>query len=130
MLQEDDPVLKLALPLIDSEWYERIHEVVERVKMPYSPSNLHHKAALLFYNINKAHSYIDGNKRSSIVILYLFYLINDRYIPASLNLKKLAKSVAKSKGRARQEDWIDKLEKCFKENVRLLNPRVINPSNK
>ncbi|MEK9201271.1 MAG: type II toxin-antitoxin system death-on-curing family toxin [Patescibacteria group bacterium] len=90
-----DPILKVALPLVDSEWFDRILDILERAKLPYEQCTLHRKAAIIFYNIAKAHEYVDGNKRSSIVILYLFYLTNSYYIPKSFKIKSWASELQK-----------------------------------
>lgn len=113
VLKQENNVFKVALPDTNNEWYGHILNVIERVKSSYSPNTLHRRAAELFYNTNKAHNYIDGNKRTSIVIVYLFYIINDKIVMKDLDVRDLAKKVAKSHGRSRHDEWIEKLEKGF-----------------
>lgn len=112
-LKDENTILKLALPADDDNWYEQMMSVVQRVQYSYSEDSLHNRAAELFYNTNKAHNFGDGNKRSSIVITYLFYVLNDKYIVSKLEMKKLAKDVAKSRGRARHDGWIRKICEKF-----------------
>ena len=116
-LSDENRTLKLSLPVIDDVWYEQIMEVVQRVQYSYSEDALHNRAAELFYNANKAHNYTDGNKRSSIVITYLFYLTNNHYIMSSLNIRALAKKVARSHGRNRHDWWIEKITKQFEKHT-------------
>lgn len=110
-LKGEDALLRLSLPLVDNDWYERVLEIIGLVQMPLYNTDLHKKAAIIFYKIAKAHNYIDGNKRSSIVVLYLFYLINRHYILSSSanDIKSLAKKVARSRGRVRYDRWISKI---------------------
>lgn len=120
LLKRDRP-LGLVLPQIDENWYLQVLEITERVQYSYSSPELHQKAAELFYNICKAHAYIDGNKRSSIVVVYLFYILNDHFILNRLDVRQLAKSVARSKGRKNHDQWIEKIIKRFKKNTLAIN---------
>lgn len=105
--------LKESLPKIDKEWRMRVMSVISLIKMNYesgySPQDLHHLGALIFYKINKAHNEIDGNKRSSIIITYLFYLMNDYAIREPEEMRLLAKRVARSKGKKNQDAWLHKI---------------------
>ena len=120
-LQSSNPLLRVALPNIDTEWYEQIMRTLEMVQMSVYDSDLHRKAAVIFYMINKGHRDVDGNKRSSILVVYLFYLVNNHYIPRSFPIKKLAKSVARSKGRKNYDTWIAKIERAFQNSVRSIS---------
>jgi death-on-curing family protein len=117
LLRDENSSLELSLPNIDEEWYQKMMDVVTRAKNSYYPAELHLRAAELFYNTNKAHNFLDGNKRSSILIVYLFYVINDRYITSHLDIRKMAKSLAKSHGRSQHDRWIEKLRKCFEDST-------------
>ncbi|MEX0910477.1 MAG: type II toxin-antitoxin system death-on-curing family toxin [Candidatus Paceibacterota bacterium] len=119
-LEGENPVLKLSLPTIDEQWYERVIDILDMVQMSYYESNIHDKAAIIFYKIIKTHNYIDGNKRSSIIVVYLFYLINGYYIPKSASIRKLAKDIANSKGRDDYDKWIDHISNHFSNHTRLL----------
>lgn len=121
-LQSGDPVLTLALPAINAEWHDRVMEIIERASTPYAKNDLHYRAAYIFYLIDKSHNYIDGNKRSSILVVYLFYLVNNHYLPSTYDIRRLAKSIAASKGREKQDKWIRKAECDFKRNVKILPP--------
>lgn len=113
-----DTYLKLSLPIIDDRWYELIFATIVRAKHSYSQGDVHAKAAELFYNINKAHDYTDGNKRSSIIVVYLFYIVNDYMILEHLDIRQMAKKVAASHGRTQHDKWLRKLEDLFKRCTR------------
>lgn len=117
ILTDEDNTFKLSLPSIDEGWYQCMMDVVQRCEYSYSERELHLRAAELFYNTNKAHNFIDGNKRSSILIVYLFHIINDYEITSRLNIRDLAKKLAKSHGRTQHDVWIKKIRKCFEENT-------------
>jgi death-on-curing family protein len=104
--------LKLSLPRIDAGWYKHAEDLFSRLAHPYS-ADVHRKAAELFYNANKAHNVVDGNKRTSIILVYLFYVVNGYLIQPDLDIKSWAKRIAKSKGRKSHDRWLGKLEEAF-----------------
>lgn len=112
-LSNENVTLKLALPAADDHWYECMLDVIQRVEFSYSTNDIHTRAAELFYNTNKAHNFGDGNKRSSILVVYLFYVMNDLYINKRLEVKNLAKAVAKSRGRKQHDKWLEKIRNMF-----------------
>ena len=116
-LQGEDPLLKLSLPRVNDEWYERVLGILDMVQMPYYQCSTHKMAAIIFYKIVKAHNYIDGNKRSGVIVVYLFYLINGYYVSSSLDLEGIAKKVASSRGRNNYDKWIYKIEDLFSNHV-------------
>lgn len=109
------------LPKTDNEWVDRVMGVLSLIQMNeergYVPPELHHIAARIFYKINKSHNEIDGNKRSSIIVIYLFYLLNDFILLKSMDIGVMAKKIAKSKGRGNQESWFKKIQKFFIERT-------------
>ena len=113
--------LKRYLPRTNKEWEQRIMSIISLVKMAqdhgYTAGDLHHIGAKIFYKINKAHGEIDGNKRSSIIVIYLFYLLNNYFIAKPEDMRVMAKLIAKSKGRRNQNSWISKIEKFFSVRV-------------
>ena len=111
-LQESGDI-NLSLPEINDFWYEQSLGVIERTKFSYVNESLHDKAAEIFYNVIKAHNLFDGNKRTGILLVYLFYLINGYYIIGKLDVRRRAKDVARSKGRIRHDEWIRKLSIAF-----------------
>lgn len=110
--------LPLKLPNIDEEWYDLILDSIQRVHYSPESGDLNRKAAQIFYNIAKGHNFVDGNKRSSIVVVYLFYLINDHIVRADMLIGDLARKVARSHGRSRHDEWIEKIELEFKNKLR------------
>jgi death-on-curing family protein len=126
-LKKSNNTLKLKLPLTDDGWDYHMLGLLELIQQPYyTPEEVYHKAAVLFYKIIKDHKYIDGNKRSAVVIVYLFFVINDCMLLPSINLRELAKKVAESKPRIyrhqrdNQDRWVKKLEKEFRKHTHTL----------
>jgi prophage maintenance system killer protein len=129
LLQSEDVNLKLKLPVVDNGWIKEILSIIERCRFPYFPVSVHNRAANIFYKIVKNHNYIDSNKRSGIVILYLFYLINDhvlirknmRYSGSQIDIEEMAKRVARSRS-SRSENTVRKIENCLNASTRKFYP--------
>jgi death-on-curing family protein len=114
--------LKKYLPVIDKGWIDNIAQIIELIQNDYyQPQELHYKAALIFYKIIKNHSYIDSNKRSSIIAVYLFYIINNYVLLNTDGVRLLAIKVAKSKGRRNQPSWLKKISIFFEKNTALID---------
>ncbi len=117
--------LKKYLPKTDKEWVNRVLGVISHIKMQqehgYIPTELHAIGSNIFYKINKAHNEIDGNKRSSIIVIYLYYLLNDYAILKAEDLRFMAKDIAKSKGRRNQNSWLKKINTFFSIRVTRLD---------
>lgn len=65
------------LPLIDEVWVDDTLPCFEVTRIhPDCQQDLHAAAASVFYKVNKNHRRVDGNKRSSIICMYLLYLLN------------------------------------------------------
>jgi death-on-curing family protein len=110
--------LKRYLPRTNTEWKERVMDIVALICQDfYQPVDVHHKAALIFYKINKGHNYIDGNKRSSIIVTYLFYVLNDFFLSDAEGIRTFAKKIARSKGRRYENNWIKKTEAFLRERA-------------
>lgn len=109
-LQQTDAILTLSLPSVDEKWYDDICSIVQRLQFNFMPKDLHSVAAYLFYNIAKRHDLIDGNKRSAIVVIYLFYLVNGYVLLSSMKIRILAKRVAASHGSRREQEWLIKIK--------------------
>ena len=60
------------LPKIDDGWFDSVLGIVELLKLPHYSDTLKHKGAHLFYKVVKNHLFIDGNKRSAVMIIYIF----------------------------------------------------------
>lgn len=106
------------LPAISDDWYQGVMNVVGVLNLPhYNKLNLYEMGACLFYKVNKAHNQIDSNKRSSIIVTFLFFLINSRLLYPPKKVKDWAKMIARSKGRAREDWWESRLAEFFKQNT-------------
>lgn len=127
ILKDKNLELKLKLPKIDEDWFASIVGTIERIKISYIVG-LHSKAAHLFYYINKNHNYVDGNKRSAIMVTYLFYYLNNTFIKSPGRIETLAKRLAKSHGSRNREDWMLKIEEEFSHitgPIEIEKPRAI-----
>ncbi len=64
------------LPPFHTRYPEKLEAIINQVQATYFGEELYKdfptKAAMLFYFLNKDHSFINGNKRISIVALYEF----------------------------------------------------------
>lgn len=67
----------------------------------------------MFYNIIKSHGLINGNKRTGVVVTYLFFVLNERVIMKRADMYTLAKKVAMSRGRKNHDEWMKKIESFF-----------------
>lgn len=87
------------MPPIDDAWYAVMTDYVQvMMNRPDCRADLPTAGASLFYKAVKNHRRVDGNKRSAVIVIYLFYAINDHHIIASHGeLYRFAKSVAESK---------------------------------
>jgi death-on-curing family protein len=108
-LKQTDAILQLSLPAVDEKWFDDICNIVQRLQFSFMPQDLHTVAAYLFYNIAKRHDILDGNKRSAIVVIYLFYLINGYILLQGSKIRLLAKSVASSHGSRQEQAWLRKI---------------------
>ncbi|NQU77980.1 type II toxin-antitoxin system death-on-curing family toxin [Candidatus Falkowbacteria bacterium] len=112
--EASDQTLKPYLPpYINKNWYKNIISLFDLLKMDYYGNNVYQKSAHLFYKVCKNHYYVDGNKRSAIICVYLFSLLNDKFTGRPNDLYQLAKQVSKSKPESR-EIMVDKLKSYFK----------------
>lgn len=103
------------LPLFEDRWFDEVVNVVELLKIPHYKEDIHHKCAHLFYKIIKNHYFTDGNKRSSVVVLYLFSSLNGFVILAKPQIMiDIARRTAKSDG-VESEDEILKLEEIIRD---------------
>jgi hypothetical protein len=115
-LSGSDPLLKLSLPMTDAKWYDDILGLVDLIQLPGYRKEVHCQAANLFYKVIKDHTLIDGNKRSGIVVVYLFYLVNGFILLPGAEIKKQAKRIAGSSSK-NHEKWIKKMEDLFRKNT-------------
>ncbi len=94
------------LPHIDQHWFRIINDCIRYVEHTshYLPNNnFHDCCARLLYKIAKRHELGDGNKRSAVITVYIFSVLNDHYVTDPVQLKEEALRAARSKGRENEE---------------------------
>ncbi len=111
ILKNENTELKLRLPRTNELWFDRVLSNIELAHIAYCDDEVFVKGAHLFYYLDKDHNFVDGNKRSTIVITYLFFLINGYFISKPEHIRLLAKKVAKSVGSKHKDRWMEKIEK-------------------
>lgn len=90
------------LPRIDDHWYESVMGCIQYVEHTSSyedESSFIDICSRLLYKVAKRHELGDGNKRSSVMALYLFCILNDYFIVEPRIIKQQAKRIASTKGR-------------------------------
>lgn len=104
-LRERNTTITRYLPSIDEEWYRIVIDCINYVRdtSHYEECTVIECAARILYKIAKRHELGDGNKRSSLMGVYLFCLLNDYYILDPAAIKEQAKRIAKTKGRSNEE---------------------------
>lgn len=92
----EENIEEMPLPNIDEEWYREIVSSFETTMLvPQCKENVVLAGATIFYKIIKNHRRVDGNKRSAVITIYLFFTINEAHLRKSPNsLKDFSKSVA------------------------------------
>ena len=102
------------LPDFNEEWLDNIMMTFDLIKMPHYSEVIHHKGAHLFYKIAKNHHFINGNKRSAVIVLYFFYFINGFAILNNPNeMLDIARATVESDSKENEQEII-KLEKILK----------------
>jgi death-on-curing family protein len=101
VLQEGNYPIKRYLPPIDKEWYEVVSSCVQYAEHTshYEKLTFAETCARLLYKVAKRHELGDGNKRSSVMVVFLFCLVNDYHLYSPAIIKQLAKRAASTKGR-------------------------------
>ncbi len=101
VLREGDHPIKKYLPPINEGWYEAVSGCSEYVRHTshYESLSFVETCAYLLYKVAKRHELGDGNKRSSVMAVFLLCLVNDYYILDPAIIKQQAKRVASTKGR-------------------------------
>lgn len=92
------------LPLIGGSWYALVLKNIEQIQISFYPDDLYKKGAYLFFKIVENHQHLDSNKRSAVVVIYLFFIVNDRMFSGDPEeIRKLAKTVASREYCGKQE---------------------------
>lgn len=117
-LKEPTIFLSPYLPPIDAGWIDTVLGTMDLLKISFYRDDFHHKAAHLFYKICKDHYFVDSNKRSSIIVLYLFCIVNGYIITCQPEgIRKLAEHTAEIKGSKNYENDIAEIEKKLEEVI-------------
>jgi len=118
LLEQPTFVLHRYLPPIDEGWITTILATFDLLQFIYYSDSFHYKAAHMFYKICKNHYFIDSNKRSSIIVLYLFCIINGYIITCPPEaVKTLAEKTAMIQGSSNYENDIRDIEDELKKVV-------------
>lgn len=93
------------LPHTDEEWITIINDAVryvEHTSQYHDETSATVCCARLMYKIAKRHELHDGNKRSAVIVGYIFLILNDYGIKDAPTLKQEAIRAARSKGRGNE----------------------------
>ncbi len=94
------------LPYTNKEWFQVISDCIKYVENTshYEPNlSIYEASSRLLYKVAKKHELGDGNKRSAVIAVHLFCVVNDCFIDNPQKLKLQAKRAAKTKGRLNEE---------------------------
>ncbi len=107
IIREEKYDIEKYLPSTDEAWYKIISECIEYVEhtsqYDLHSATLHDASARLLYKVAKRHELGDGNKRSAVIVVYIFYILNDHFISSPQKLKVQAKRIASTKGRVHED---------------------------
>lgn len=106
VLNEGEYPIKKYLPHIDEEWYDMVSECMNHFKnsSAYEQElSIYEMAAKILYKIAKRHELGDGNKRSAVIAVFCFCLVNECAVISPQKLKQLAKRIASTRGRNNEE---------------------------
>ncbi len=113
----DRESLRNYLPIIDERWAVAIEGEYALTAMHPDRDDLAKSSARLFYRIIKNHRFVDGNKRSAVINVYLFVLYNRHNLAVTpRELYDYSKLVAGSK--ELQEKIIASVEKLFLDRLK------------
>lgn len=106
VIKSDQYPISKYIPAIDNNWYKTICDCVDYVRNTAhyeQNAELQDCAARMLYKVAKRHELGDGNKRSAIIAVYLFVMLNGYYCGDPAALKREAIRAARSKGRTNEE---------------------------
>ncbi len=122
-IKDSNYSIKKYLPPITTKWYTLISECVDYVRdtsIYEEDLTAHDVMARILYKVAKRHELGDGNKRSAVISVYLFCLVNDYFVVDPKQLKKQAKRVASTKGRTNENIMKKRIANSFKETIHQL----------
>lgn len=117
ILTENNFAISKYLPPLSTDWYVAVMDCIEYVQSTaqYEENDIYEESAKLLYKVVKKHELADSNKRSSIMAVVLFCLLNDYMVTDPVALKRQAKRLAKSKGRRNELLMRRRVAECLKE---------------
>lgn len=108
--------LSKFLPNFDLHWAKVIEGDFILCQMNPDREDIHKTSARLFYRIIKNHHFVDGNKRSALIALYLFIYTNSYEIDVRWNkMYVIAKLIAEVDQDS--EEVISGLSQMFSEYI-------------
>ena len=93
------------LPTVNEEWFDVVYDCIAYVQSTAdyeTEQGFHDCCARLLYKIVKRHELGDGNKRSAVIAVFLFCLLNDYTVREPRILKEQARRVARTRGRTNE----------------------------
>lgn len=121
IISREEFAIAAYLPPITEQWYAMVSEItsyVEHTSTYETDTDFYDCCARIMYKVAKRHELRDGNKRSSVICVYLFCIVNDYVIVHPELLKKLAKRVAKTKGRANEKMIRTRIAAMMRKEIR------------
>jgi death-on-curing family protein len=105
VLQRGNFTIGKYLPAISDDWFVSVCECLEYIESTnqYLSLDILEEAARILYKVVKKHDLADSNKRSAVICVYLFCLLNDYVVVYPTRLKEEAKRIAKTKGRENED---------------------------
>ncbi len=121
MFASPDPHDKtVVFDYIDDEWIDTVHGKIQSVaesSMYNGDGTVEHRIAYICVDINTAHRFGNGNKRSSLLTLLLLLIYNDMWerirMTNDTDIYNLAKKIARE-GSAGRDNNIIALRECLK----------------
>ncbi len=104
-LQNEEYSISRFLPAVSDDWYVSVGECVGYLNATsrFSDNDVCQEASRILYKIVKKHDFVDSNKRSAVISVYLFCLLNGYAVLDPVHLKRQATRIAKTKGRKNEE---------------------------
>lgn len=99
---------KKYLPNIDDRWFREVDDVYRYIESNYKYTKRYSVdtvAADILYKSVKRHVFSDGNKRTGVIAVVLFYQINGYYLEVPEKVKKLARKIARSRGNSKETQY-------------------------
>ncbi|MCA9363022.1 hypothetical protein KC851_01760 [Candidatus Kaiserbacteria bacterium] len=119
VIQKEEFTITKYLPAISDDWYISVAECIKYAEStnPYLNLDVVQEAARILYKIVKKHDLADSNKRSAVIGVFLFLLLNDHAVLDPERLKSEAKRIAKTKGRKNEDLIINRVTESLSEFV-------------